>query len=114
MGNIEAKPTGDNTPTLAHFSRKFPKGSSTTLFGKNSILNRTLVIHAKEDDMSPNPSPGPKVVCGRIVTRKQIGPQPAYGMLQLWVTFFLHFEFLHKKTTTNFKPFFAITDKNPP
>ena len=76
MGNIESK------KKFTTFKIVIPKG--TSLVGKNSILRRTLVIHAKEDDMTTNPSPGPKLVCGIITgpQNRQRPPRPSPGRPQ--------------------------------
>ena len=67
LGNIESGNI-NSKKRYTTFKIVIPKG--TSLVGKNSILRRTLVIHAKEDDMTSNPAPGPKLVCGVIT-----GPQ---------------------------------------
>ena len=64
LGNIIAK-RSRNGSTQTKFRIKAPK--RTSLNGRHSIYNQTLVIHAREDDLSPNPSPGPKVICGQIL-----------------------------------------------
>ena len=53
LGNIEADDNGDAT-----FNFVVPL--TTTMFGRHSILGRTLVIHAGEDDLGQNSDDGSK------------------------------------------------------
>ena len=53
LGNIEADDNGDATFT-------FVVPLTTTMFGRHSILGRTLVIHAGEDDLGQNSDDGSK------------------------------------------------------
>ena len=74
LGNIVARRTR-NGSTQTKFRIKAPR--RTSLIGRHSIYNQTLVIHAREDDLSPNPSPGPKVICGQILPTPLINGIPA-------------------------------------
>ena len=61
LGNIEADRDG-----VAHVSVDVP-GVSLALIGLNSLVNRAIVIHAKEDDFSdPAGNSGARVACGVI------------------------------------------------
>jgi len=61
LGNIEADRNG-----VANVSVDVP-GVSLALIGLNSIVNRAIVIHAKEDDFSdPAGNSGARVACGVI------------------------------------------------
>jgi len=38
-----------------------------SLTGPESINGRAIVVHAKEDDLTPNTNPGPRLACGTIL-----------------------------------------------
>ena len=67
FGNIEANLLG-----TADFN--FVLSKSSTLFGKNTLIGRTLVIHANKDDLGQNEdigsikfgNSGPRLACGII------------------------------------------------
>ena len=65
MGNIKADSNG-----VADFELEVPNTAvvpGTFLFGKNSIVGHTLVIHAKEDKFTqPTGDAGSRLVCGLI------------------------------------------------
>lgn len=60
FGNIEANPEG-----VARFERVF---HWLTFKGTNSILNKAVVVHAKADDLTSQPSgdAGGRIACGVI------------------------------------------------
>lgn len=68
FGNIEANDNGE-----AHFEFSIPSGSS--LFGNDSIYNKTLVIHKSEDDLGirgndgsmKTGNAGSRLACGVVV-----------------------------------------------
>ena len=66
LGNILADSNG-----LADFEIQIPKG--TSLIGKNSIVGHTLIIHAKEDvyTVQPTGGAGARLVCGIIKSKRQ-------------------------------------------
>ena len=67
LGNIEA-----NSKGVAHFAIQIAKG--TSLFGINSIIGRTLVIHEKEDTfVQPTGGAGARLVCGLIKIDQKLG-----------------------------------------
>jgi Cu/Zn superoxide dismutase len=37
-----------------------------SLIGKDSIIGRSMMVHAKEDDMTKDADPGPRLACGVI------------------------------------------------
>ena len=37
-----------------------------SLVGKDSIIGRSMMVHAKEDDMTKDADPGPRLACGVI------------------------------------------------
>ena len=60
LGNIQANSNGN-----ASFRIEIAKG--TSLFGENSIIGLTLVIHEKEDTfVQPTGAAGSRLVCGII------------------------------------------------
>ena len=57
---------------MAHFEIEITKG--TSLFGDNSIIGRTLVIHEKDDTfVQPTGAAGSRLVCGIIKMDQKIG-----------------------------------------
>ena len=67
LGNIEA-----NSKGVAHFAIEIAKG--TSLFGINTIIGRTLVIHEKEDTfVQPTGGAGARLVCGLIKIDQKLG-----------------------------------------
>lgn len=43
-----------------------------SLSGPQSIANRAIVVHANEDDLTPNANPGPRLACGTILKTKKV------------------------------------------
>ena len=65
LGNIEANSNG-----LADIYIEIPTGSS--LFGQNTLIGRTLVIHANEDTFDPTTTSGnagTRLACGIIMDK---------------------------------------------
>lgn len=62
LGNIEADPSGRAIVQLSS------ERISLTIFGMNSVIDRSIVIHANEDDLKSDPdgNSGVNVACGFI------------------------------------------------
>src|SRR5690606_22990477 len=60
LGNIDIDDTGAGTLMITTDQWTIDTGDDT------DVVGRGIILHAGEDDLSPNPDPGPRIACGEV------------------------------------------------
>jgi Cu-Zn family superoxide dismutase len=63
IGNIDIKADGTGSLTLTTDLWKVGDGSM------DDVVNRAVILHAGEDNLTPNPDPGARIACG-VITKQ--------------------------------------------